>query len=155
MVALAVEAADGLLIHPFCTDASVQVLLADVPEAFPVVGQTIVGLASSEESLEQARTAARGLVAFYASTPAYRRVLDVHGWGDLQGELQALTRAGRWAELPAAVPDEVLDAVALLGSPADVAAALRQRFPASSRVALSTPHPVSTSLLAELVDAVA
>jgi probable F420-dependent oxidoreductase len=155
MVALAVEAADGLLIHPFCTDASVQALLADVPEAFPVVGQTIVGVASSEESLEQARTAARGLVAFYASTPAYRRVLDVHGWGDLQGELQALTRAGRWSELPAAVPDEVLDAVALLGSPADVAVGLRQRFPRCARVALSTPHPVSTSLLAELVDAVA
>jgi probable F420-dependent oxidoreductase len=155
MVTLAVEAADGLLIHPFCTDASVRVVLADVPEDFPVVGQTIVGIADTEESLAAARTAARGLVAFYASTPAYRRVLEVHGWGELQGELQALTRAGRWADLPAAVPDEVLDAVALLGSPVDVAAGLRQRFPHCARVALSTPHPVRTSLLAELVAAVA
>jgi probable F420-dependent oxidoreductase len=155
MVALAVEAADGLLVHPFCTDASVAALLADVPDGFPVVGQTIVGLADSEESLDQARTAARGLVAFYASTPAYRRVLDVHGWGDLQAELQGLTREGRWTDLPAAVPDEVLDAVALLGSPTEVAAGLTRRFPGSARVALSTPQPVPTSLLAELVDAVA
>ena len=154
MVALAVEAADGLLVHPFCTDASVRTILADVPEDFPVVGQTIVGVASTEDELAQARTAARGLVAFYASTPAYRRVLDVHGWGDLQGELQALTRAGRWSDLPAAVPDEVLDTVALLGSPADVAAGLTQRFPGSARVALSTPHPIATPLLAELVAAV-
>ena len=155
MVALAVEAADGLLIHPFCTDASVQALLADVPEDFPVVGQTIVGVATSEEQLAEARTAARGLVAFYASTPAYRRVLEVHGWGELQGELQSLTRAGRWTDLPAAVPDEVLDAVALLGSPADVAAGLRQRFSRCARVALSTPHPVPTAVLAELVAAAA
>jgi probable F420-dependent oxidoreductase len=153
MVALAVEAADGLLVHPVCTDASVTAVLADVPAGFPVVGQAIVAVAHDEESLAAARAAARGLVAFYASTPAYRRVLDVHGWGELQGELQSLTRAGRWAELPAAVPDAVLDAVALIGSPADVAAGLQRRFARCSRVALSTPHPLPLAALAALVDA--
>jgi probable F420-dependent oxidoreductase len=154
MVALAVEAADGLLVHPFCTDASVAAQLADVPVEFPVVGQAIVGLAATEEELARQRAAARGLVAFYASTPAYRRVLDAHGWGELQAELQQLTRQGRWAELADAVPDEVLDAVAILGTADDVASGLRRRYPRSARVALSTPAPLELAALTELVDRV-
>jgi probable F420-dependent oxidoreductase len=153
MTAMAVEVADGLLVHPFCTDASVQVTLAEVPQDFPVVGQAIVAVALDEEGLETARTAARSLVAFYASTPAYRRVLDVHGWGELQTELRELTRAGRWDALPQAVPDEVLDAVALVGAPADVAARLRHRFGRCERVALSTPYPVELEALQGLADA--
>ena len=150
MTAMAVEEADGLLVHPFNTAASLAAMLADVPAAFPVLGQAIVAVAHDEERLTEARTAVRGLVAFYASTPAYRRVLDAHGWGALQEELRELTRAGRWAELPAAVPDEVLDAVALVGSPEDVAAGLRGRFGRCQRVALSTPYPVPPEDLAAL-----
>jgi alkanesulfonate monooxygenase SsuD/methylene tetrahydromethanopterin reductase-like flavin-dependent oxidoreductase (luciferase family) len=92
----------------------------------------------------------RGLIAFYASTPAYRPVLDVHGWGDLQPRLRDLTREGRWAELPGAVPDEVVDALALVGSPAEVAGGLQRRFARCERVALSTPYAVSVEALAEL-----
>jgi probable F420-dependent oxidoreductase len=150
MTAMAVEEADGLLVHPFNTVASVAAMLADVPAAFPVVGQAVVAVTHDEAQLAEARTAVRGLVGFYASTPAYRRVLDVHGWGELQEELRTLTRAGRWAELPAAVPDEVLDAVALVGSAEDVAAGLRARFGRCDRVALSTPYPVPTEDLAAL-----
>jgi probable F420-dependent oxidoreductase len=154
MTALAVEVADGLLVHPFNTSRSLEVTLADVPAQFPVVGQAVVGVASAGSALAPARAAARSLVAFYASTPAYRRILDVHGWGDLQTELRSLTRAGRWAELPDAVPDEVLDAVALVGTPAEVAAGLKDRFGRCSRLALSTPYPVALEDLAELADLV-
>ena len=150
MTAMAVEEADGLLVHPFNTVASVEAMLADVPDGFPVIGQAVVAVAHDEGGLTEARTAVRGLLGFYASTPAYRRVLDVHGWGDLQEELRALTRAGRWAELPSAVPDEVLDAVALVGTAEDVAAGLRARFGRCDRVALSTPYPVATRDLAAL-----
>ncbi|HUR14719.1 MAG TPA: LLM class flavin-dependent oxidoreductase, partial [Mycobacteriales bacterium] len=125
-------------------------MLADVPAEFPVLGQAIVGVARDEAGLAQARTAVRSLVGFYASTPAYRRVLDAHGWGSLQDELRELTRAGRWADLAPAVPDEVLDEVALLGTPEDVAAGLRTRFARCSRVALSTPQAVATEDLAAL-----
>jgi len=150
MTAMAVEEADGLLVHPFNTVASVASMLADVPDDFPVVGQAVVAVAHDEGRLAEARTAVRALLGFYASTPAYRRVLDVHGWGSLQEELRELTRAGRWAELPAAVPDEVLDSVALVGTAEDVAAGLRARFSRCPRVALSTPYPVPTEDLAEL-----
>jgi probable F420-dependent oxidoreductase len=154
MTRTAVEVADGLLVHPFCTDRSLAELtfpqLAGAPEGFRVVGQGIVGLARDDRELEATRAAARSLVSFYASTPAYRPVLDVHGWGDLQAELRELTRAGRWAELPAAVPNEVLDTVAMVGTPAEVAARLRTRFADCDRVALSTPGPVALEALAEL-----
>lgn len=152
MTAMAVEVADGLLVHPFNTAASLAVTLADVPEDFPVVGQAIVGVATTEQELATARTAVRGLIAFYGSTPAYRRVLDVHGWGELQTDLRALTKADRWGELAAAVPDEVVDAIALVGSPAEVAAGLQTRFARCARVALSTPSPVSLDALGALVD---
>ena len=150
MTAMAVEVADGLLVHPFNTSRSVEALLASVPEEFPVVGQAIV----SVDPTDEARTAVRSLVAFYASTPAYRRVLDLHGWGDLQTELRDLTRAGRWDALPSAVPDEVLETIALVGSAAEVAAGLRSRFSRCERIALSTPHPLGVDALAALVDLV-
>src|SRR4051794_4245835 len=150
MTAMAVEVADGLLVHPFCSEQSLAQTLAGVPEGFPVIGQSIVGVALTEEALAEARTAVRGLIAFYGSTPAYRGVLDVHGWGELHEELRGLTREGRWADLPSAVTDEVVDTVALVGSPSYVAEGLRRRFGRCTRVALSTPYAVSTSALAEL-----
>ena len=150
MTAMAVEVADGLLVHPFCSRESLAVTLADVPDGFPVIGQAIVGVGVTDEQVATAREAARGLIAFYASTPAYRPVLDVHGWGDLHERLRAMTRAGDWAGLSAAVPDEVVDTVALVGSPADVAVGLRQRFTRCARVALSTPYAVSSEALTEL-----
>lgn len=152
MTAMAVEVADGLLVHPFSSERSLaELTFPRVPDGFPVVGQAIVGVAQTEPDLAAARSACRTLVAFYASTPAYRPVLDVHGWGDLQPRLRDLTRAGRWAELPAVVTDEVLDTIALVGTPAEVAAGLRRRFGRCDRVALSTPYDVPLGALAELV----
>jgi probable F420-dependent oxidoreductase len=150
MTAMAVEVADGLLVHPFCSEASLDRTLADVPLDFPVVGQSIVGVGLTDEEVATARTAVRGLIAFYGSTPAYRTVLDVHGWGDLHERLRALTREGRWSELPAAVTDEVVDTVALVGFPSYVAEGLRRRFARCTRIALSTPYAVSVPALAEL-----
>jgi probable F420-dependent oxidoreductase len=152
MTAMAVEVADGLLVHPFCSAASLEVTLADVPTDFPVIGQSIVGVALTEEDLAVARSAVRSLIAFYGSTPAYRPVLDVHGWGDLHEELRALTRAGDWSRLSEVVPDEVVDTIGLVGSPSVVAAGLAERFPRCARIALSTPYAVSTAALAELAD---
>jgi probable F420-dependent oxidoreductase len=155
MTAMAVDVADGLLVHPFCSERSLEELtlpmLAEAPEGFTVIGQSIVGVASDEAEHAAALQGVRTLIAFYGSTPAYRPVLDVHGWGDLQPILRDLTREGRWADLPGAVPQEVVDAIAVIGTPAEVAATLRRRFPGCLRVALSLPYSVSVVTLAELV----
>jgi alkanesulfonate monooxygenase SsuD/methylene tetrahydromethanopterin reductase-like flavin-dependent oxidoreductase (luciferase family) len=162
MTQMATEVADGLLVHPFCSDRSLAEHTWPLVDAglrgrtdFTVIGQGIVGVAADEQELARARDGVRTLIAFYASTPAYRVVLDVHGWGELQTELRDLTRAGRWGELAAAVPQEVVDAVAVVGSPAEVAARLRVRYGRCARVALSLPYDVSVETLGALVDALA
>ena len=160
MTAMATEVADGLLVHPFCTDRSLVEHTWPMVDAglsgrqgFSVVGQGIVAVACDERELAVALQGVRTLIAFYASTPAYRVVLDVHGWGELQEELRTLTRAGRWDELADAVPQEVVDAVALVGTPTEVAAALGRRYARCTRVALSLPYEVPLPTLAALADA--
>ena len=60
-------------------------------------------------------TATRKQIAFYGSTPAYRPVLELHGWGDLQTELNTLSKQGEWDEMGRRIDDEVLDAFAVQG----------------------------------------
>jgi hypothetical protein len=95
---------------------------------------------------------ARAQVGFYASTPAYRVMLDVHGWGDLQPTLQQLVREQRWGDLAAQVPDEVVDAFVCTGSPVNVARQVAARADAVDRVALSSfaSHEARLALLEEL-----
>ena len=162
MVTMATEVADGLLVHPFCTARSLTEHTWPLVDAglagrtdFTLVGQATVAVGRTEDELAKARDAVRSLVCFYVSTPAYRFVLDVHGWGDLQPELREMTRAGRWSELTAAVPDEVVDAVAVSGSPDEVARQLADRYARCDRVALSMPYDVPIETLTALVAAAA
>ena len=148
MLAMATTAADGVLVHPFSTErtlrdhtlAAIERGLSDAGRPrrdFLVIGQAMVAAGRDEEELAAAVGRARAQVGFYASTPAYRVMLDVHGWGDLQPQLQALVRDKRWSELAAAVPDEVLTAFVCVGSPQEAAAQLHRRSAGVDRLALS------------------
>jgi alkanesulfonate monooxygenase SsuD/methylene tetrahydromethanopterin reductase-like flavin-dependent oxidoreductase (luciferase family) len=70
----------------------------------------------------------RGQIGFYGSTPAYRPVLDLHGWGSLGDELNAMTKRGEWDKLADAIDDEVLHTFAVIGTPDEVVAELRRRY---------------------------
>ena len=162
MVTMAAEVADGLLVHPFCTARSLAEHTWPLVDAglsgrtgFTIVGQATVAVGRTKEELAVAQQAVRSLVAFYVSTPAYRFVLDVHGWGDLQPKLRELTRAGRWDDLVSAVPEEVFDAVAVTGDPEEVAHQLADRYARCDRVALSMPYDVPLATVAALVAAAA
>ena len=67
-------------------------------------------------------------LAFYASTPAYRPVLDTHGWGDLQPELNRLSKDGEWARMGELVDDDMLDTFAIVAAPEAIAPRLAERF---------------------------
>ncbi len=152
MTQMAVEVADGLLIHPFCSEESLRSSTWPLlPEGFPVIGQSVVGVARDEVELAVARDGVRMLLAFYGSTPAYRPVLEAHGWGDLQPRLRDFAREGRWDALPGVISDEVVDTIAVMGTPAEVAEGLRRRFARCTRVALSVPYAAPVETLAELV----
>ena len=157
------EVADGLLVMPFgskrflreATMPAVREGLAAAgraPEDLAVVPEIIVSVGEDD----QAHAAARRLLAFYGSTPAYRPVLDVHGWGDLQPELNAMSKQGRWQEMATLIDDEILHTIAACGSPADVAAHIRDRVAGiSDRICLYQPGPIAVDSLAQIVDALA
>ncbi len=84
--------------------------------------------ADSEEEFERVRLAARKQLAFYGSTPAYRSTLDCHGWGELHGELNRMSKQGRWDEMAALIDDDVLAAIAVVGERSEIAGKLRARL---------------------------
>jgi probable F420-dependent oxidoreductase len=163
MLRLATDLADGLLVHPFSTARTmrehtlpaIEDGLASARRArehYLVIGQVMVAVGRDEEEQATALARARAQVGFYASTPAYRVMLDVHGWGDLQPTLQQLVREQRWGDLAAQVPDEVVDAFVCTGSPVNVARQVAARADAVDRVALSSfaSHEARLALLEEL-----
>ncbi len=117
-----------------------------------MTGEVIVCCGRDEEELEAARAAGRWLVAFYASTPAYRPVLEVEGWEQVQPELNMLSKSGRWEEMPHMIDDAMLDTLAVVGSPKQVAAAILERFGDEvDRTAFYTPEALVPATLGELV----
>ncbi|MGC4961341.1 TIGR03617 family F420-dependent LLM class oxidoreductase [Gordonia sp. DT218] len=152
------EVADGLLVMPFGTkrflhEATMPGVRAGLAAAgrseddFEVVPEIIVSVGDDHAST-------RMLLAFYGSTPAYRPVLDAHGWGDLQPELNAMSKQGRWQEMATLIDDEILHTIAACGTPAEVAAHIRDRVDGvSDRICLYQPGPIAVDALAEIVDA--
>lgn len=164
MSTCAAEVADGLLIHPFHSALYVCDHVAPAIEeglgrsarsrdAFTVSATPIVCTGRNDEELEQARNGVRRLLAFYGSTPSYRVTLEPHGWGELQTELNALTKQGRWDEIGDHIPDEVLDMIAVHGKPGEIGQAVRDRYAGLvHRVGLSMPYPTSDETLSAIVE---
>ena len=97
-------------------------------DGIDIYPQAILAMGRTPDRAEAATTGARGLLAFYGSTPAYRPVLDIEGWGDLQPELNALSKAGDIAAMMALVTDEMVETLAVRGTPEECAAELHRRF---------------------------
>ena len=80
-------------------------------------------------------------------------MLDIHGWGDLQPELNAMSKQGRWQEMAGLITDEVLHTIAACGTPKQIAEHIRERVDGiSDTVCLYQPGPIATEVLAEIVD---
>ena len=165
MTTMAGRVADALVTHPMCSVEFVRertlVALeagadgAGRDSAPALVAGVIVGAYSSAAEQAAAETGVRGLLGFYCSTPAYRPVLDHHGWGELQPALRDLTRAARWDELADAMPDEVVATLSLCGDAASVGSALSARYgDIAERIAVSLPYAVTDETLAALTAAV-
>lgn len=165
MTEVAGEVADGFMVHPFSTATSLASVTLPALErgrqrsALPL-GPIRVSLAlmvatgPDEASLAAAVEVIRAQIAFYGSTPAYRVVLDAHGWGDLQPVLRERTRAGDWAEMAGLVPEELLHAVAAVAAPDDVADLVRARCATGvERLALNTPYGLDPDVARHIVQA--
>jgi hypothetical protein len=95
---------------------------------FSLAGMCMICHGRDDAELAEAIVKTKKQIAFYASTPAYRRVLDVHGWGDLQPELTRLSKAGRWDEMGEAIDDDILNELAIVGDPQAVGIGLKERW---------------------------
>ena len=123
MTEVAGEVADGFLCHGFTTRRYLdEVTLPDLEKGRAKAGKTLDGLRAVGPDVRGHRPRrgrdgagghrrAPGQIAFYGSTPAYRKVLDLHGWGDLQDELNRMSKEGRWEEMGDLVDDEILEDV--------------------------------------------
>jgi probable F420-dependent oxidoreductase len=131
--------ADGLIIHPLTTESYLRkVTLPHLHRGLQSAGRPstacrtclapFIVTGRNEEELARARRLTADRIAFYASTPAYRPVLEQQGWGELQSQLHALTRQGRWSELGSLITDEVLQQFAVVGTAAEIAPNIWERF---------------------------
>jgi probable F420-dependent oxidoreductase len=139
MSEVAGEVADGVLLHPFTTPRYLRERqLPAVARGLARAGRERAGFevgispfvitGPDEASMDAMRQAVRLQLAFYGSTPAYRPVLELHGWGEIQDELNALSRRGRWAEMGDVVTDEILEAFAVQAPLDRLAGALAERY---------------------------
>lgn len=152
MTEVAGEVADGFIVHGFTTERYLREVTLPAlrrgrersglsMDGFEVSGAPFVATGRTEEELAAARDAVRGQIAFYASTPAYRPVLELHGWTDLGDQLHTLSLQNRWQEMGALIDDDVLDAFAVVGEPESVGAELVRRYgDLMTRAGLYTPY---------------
>jgi probable F420-dependent oxidoreductase len=148
MTEVAGEVADGFFVHPLHTQASLDTLTLPALERglaksgreledFTLSVQMMIASGSDAAEIENTRRMTRQQIAFYGSTPAYAVVLEAHGWGDLQPELNALSKRGKWAEMSALVSDEILETIAICCPLDEVADRVRARCGAyADRVSL-------------------
>jgi probable F420-dependent oxidoreductase len=166
MTEMAAEVSDGILVMPFNsarhmrerTLPAIDRGLATAKRTrgdIELTAEVIVGCGRTDEELERAM-GVRNLLAFYGSTPSYRPVLDVEGWGDLQPELNRLSKQGEWAEMANLVTDDMVATLAVHGTPDQCAREIVDRFGADvSRICAYFPFSdPSDELIAEFTSAV-
>jgi probable F420-dependent oxidoreductase len=165
MCALAGEIADGVRLHPVCTPRFIdeEVLPAVAKgagranrriEEIEICLKPLIGTAPDAASLSRVSEIVRARVAFYLSTPSYRRTFELHGWGDVARQASELSRAQRWDEMPLLVHDEMLETVATIGTFDEIAGKLNERYAHRvDRLEFSIPvnEPADAETLSEIL----
>ena len=132
------ELCDGIKLHGFNTPKYLrEVILPNIEKGAKKAGRDlkeieICGLGfvitgKTEEEVEKAKAPARQQIAFYASTRTYRPVLDVHGWGELCPDLNALSLEGKWQEMATKITDDMLDQFAVIGTYDEIVPKIKER----------------------------
>jgi probable F420-dependent oxidoreductase len=163
MTEVAGEVADGMLAHGFTTERYLREVTlpalerglaaggrvrSDVEISYP--GMVVTG--PDEAGFAAAAKAVKTQLAFYGSTPAYRPVLELHGWGDLQTELNTLSKRGAWEEMAGLIDDKMLNTFAVVGGLDDIAGMVRSRFEGIvDRFNFYAPYPMEPERWAEVL----
>ena len=139
MTKVAGEVADGMIVHGFTTEKYLREVTLPIVTAglaasgrqrsdFSMSYPALVATGATDADFEEALRGTRKQIAFYGSTPAYRGILEVHGWGELQPELQALSKQNEWDQMGTLITDEMLNTFAVVGAPKEIPGMLGERF---------------------------
>ena len=139
MTEVAGEVADGLLAHAFTTEQYLrEVTLPALERGLAKAGKTradieiscpvFIVTGTTEEDRVKADRGTREQLAFYGSTPAYRTVLDRHGWGELQTDLNAMSKQGKWQEMGDLITDDMVETFAVVGEPEEIPKLVLARY---------------------------
>jgi probable F420-dependent oxidoreductase len=158
------EVADGLLAHAFTTkryfeDVTIPALLRGMQRSgrqrsdFQLSCPIFVVTGETEEQLTAGAVGTRKQIAFYGSTPAYRKVLELHGWGDLHTELHRLSLQGEWDAMGSLIDDEILETFAVVAPLDTVASKIRERCDGViDRVLVGFPSAVPEDTVVAVLD---
>jgi probable F420-dependent oxidoreductase len=139
MTEVAGEVCDGFLCHGFTTEQYLREVtlpalergaakggrtLADIE----ISGPAFVVTGTTEEEMARSVAGTKQQIAFYGSTPAYRPVLELHGWGGLQDDLNKMSKEGRWKEMGDLITDDILHTFAVVAEPERLADGIRARY---------------------------
>ncbi len=139
MTEVAGEVCDGFICHGFTTERYLrEVTLPALArgrakagksmDGFEIVGPSFVVTGNNAAEIAAAEDGTRQQIAFYGSTPAYKGVLELHGWNGLHEELNALSKKGGWVEMGKLITDEILNTFAVVGEPEQIAPELLRRY---------------------------
>ena len=139
MTEVAADLCDGMLVHPLTSTRYLELHTLPVIEEglkkrgltrqdFELSYPVFVVSGQTEEQFAESKQAIKQRIAFYASTPAYRRVLDTHGWGSLQPELNLMSKQGKWVEMGELIEDDILNTFAVVGEPQEIVPMIKQRY---------------------------
>jgi probable F420-dependent oxidoreductase len=160
------EVCDGFICHGFTTEkylrevtipalARGRAKAGKTMEGFDIVGPSFVVTGNNEDEMKTAAAGTRQQISFYGSTPAYRGVLETHGWGGLQDDLNTLSKQGKWAEMGDLIDDEILNTFAVVGEPESIAPELHRRYgDVISRISFYAPYKSDPARWQPVIEAI-
>jgi probable F420-dependent oxidoreductase len=139
MCQLAGELCQGFHVHPLHTSRYLrEVVTPSIQRGLTAGGRDrkAIELSSSifviptddAKQVQRYESEIRQQIAFYASTPPYRPVFEIEGWGETAQSLGRLAASGRWNDMPLLISDAMLDAFALRGSWAELPAQVLEKY---------------------------
>lgn len=139
MTEVAGEVADGIILHAFTTEKYIREVTLPSLEAglaksgrkredFQISYPGFIVTGRTEEEFNESKVGICKQIAFYGSTPAYAPVLATHGWGELQPELNRLSKEGKWDEMGTLITDDILNEFAVVGEPVKALDEFKSRF---------------------------
>ena len=162
---LAGEVSDGLLLHPFTTSKYIaEVTLPNLEAGAKKAGRSLKDIAISgggfiatganEEEVSKEYEEARRRISFYASTRTYKRVLDMHGWGDINAELHEMSIRGEWSKMPRLITDQVVETFCVSGTYDTILPRLKERYgwyATHISLPLPTPDPKAEAKVRQII----